>query len=260
MEMDVKGVSPCPEPIPPAAGSGGCPHQRPHHRDGQPAEPAPAADSGHPERRHGSEKEDKKVGPLRRRPAGAAPAGGAGCPGPRSAGRAGPLPLPVPVRSPPAPAPFVSAAAGGGGRRPGLAEDTGAAARGAGPPLGPGCRALFRPPARRERPRCGRQSLTSLRGAAAGGAAAPLPSPRRASPPLPAGGQGRVTWGKEPGRCVPPALLCHCGPGDGCSLPSENLRVTELSEKWVRSHPLVRMCLPLGESENREDGMEKGCH
>ncbi|XP_071661028.1 RNA-binding motif, single-stranded-interacting protein 3 isoform X2 [Patagioenas fasciata] len=60
MEMDVKGVSPCPEPIPPAAGSGGCPHQRPHHRDGQPAEPAPAADSGHPERRHGSEKEDKK--------------------------------------------------------------------------------------------------------------------------------------------------------------------------------------------------------
>ncbi|CAM9214055.1 unnamed protein product [Bubo scandiacus] len=61
MEMDVKGVSPCPEPIPPAAGSGGCPHQRPHHRDGQPAEPAPAADSGHPERRHGGEKEDKKV-------------------------------------------------------------------------------------------------------------------------------------------------------------------------------------------------------
>ncbi|XP_027603308.2 protein alan shepard-like, partial [Pipra filicauda] len=60
MEMDVKGVSPCPEPIPPAAGSGGCPHQRPHHRDGQPAEPAPAADSGHPERRHGGEKEDKK--------------------------------------------------------------------------------------------------------------------------------------------------------------------------------------------------------
>ncbi|CAN8184768.1 unnamed protein product [Coccothraustes coccothraustes] len=62
MEMDVKGVSPCPEPIPPAAGSGGCPHQRPHHRDGQPAEPAPAADSGHPERRHGTEKEDKKLG------------------------------------------------------------------------------------------------------------------------------------------------------------------------------------------------------
>uniref|UniRef100_A0A8D0FI63 RNA binding motif single stranded interacting protein 3 n=1 Tax=Strix occidentalis caurina TaxID=311401 RepID=A0A8D0FI63_STROC len=60
MEMDVKGVSPCPEPIPPAAGSGGCPHQRPHHRDGHPAEPAPAADSGHPERRHGGEKEDKK--------------------------------------------------------------------------------------------------------------------------------------------------------------------------------------------------------
>ncbi|XP_030825440.1 RNA-binding motif, single-stranded-interacting protein 3 isoform X2 [Camarhynchus parvulus] len=60
MEMDVKGVSPCPEPIPPAAGSGGCPHQRPHHRDGQPAEPAPAADSGHTERRHGTEKEDKK--------------------------------------------------------------------------------------------------------------------------------------------------------------------------------------------------------
>nr|XP_025954591.1 RNA-binding motif, single-stranded-interacting protein 3 isoform X2 [Dromaius novaehollandiae] len=61
MEMDVKGVSPCPEPIPPAAGSGSCPHQRPHHRDGQPAEPAPAAaDGGHPERRHSSEKEDKK--------------------------------------------------------------------------------------------------------------------------------------------------------------------------------------------------------
>ncbi|XP_015709404.1 RNA-binding motif, single-stranded-interacting protein 3 isoform X4 [Coturnix japonica] len=60
MEMDVKGVSPCPEPIPPAAGAGGCPHQRPHHRDGQPSEPAPAADSGHPERRHSSDKEDKK--------------------------------------------------------------------------------------------------------------------------------------------------------------------------------------------------------
>ncbi|XP_054240790.1 RNA-binding motif, single-stranded-interacting protein 3 isoform X1 [Indicator indicator] len=60
MEMDVKGVSPCPEPIPPAVGSGGCPHQRPHHRDGQPAEPAPAADSSHPERKHSSEKEDKK--------------------------------------------------------------------------------------------------------------------------------------------------------------------------------------------------------
>ncbi|KAM6089430.1 uncharacterized protein VSU04_001813 [Chlamydotis macqueenii] len=65
MEMDVKGVSPCPEPIPPAAGSGACPHQRPHHRDGQPAEPAPAADSSHPERRHGGEKEDKKASALK---------------------------------------------------------------------------------------------------------------------------------------------------------------------------------------------------
>ncbi|KAM9023036.1 uncharacterized protein PRD47_001943 isoform 1-T1 [Ara ararauna] len=65
MEMDVKGVSPCQEPIPPAAGSGGCPHQRPHHRDGQPAEPAPATDSGPPERRHGSEKEDKKASALK---------------------------------------------------------------------------------------------------------------------------------------------------------------------------------------------------
>ncbi|KAM8811354.1 RNA-binding motif, single-stranded-interacting protein 3 [Eudromia elegans] len=61
MEMDVQGVSPCPEPIPPASGSAACPHQRPHQRDGQPAEPAPsAADGGHPERRQSSDKEDKK--------------------------------------------------------------------------------------------------------------------------------------------------------------------------------------------------------
>lgn len=152
MEMDVKGVSPCPEPIPPAAGSGGCPHQRPHHRDGQPAEPAPAADSGHPERRHGSEKEDKKVGPLRRRPAGAAPAGGAGCPGPRSAGRAGGGRRARSDSRPAAGSPRAALCQRGGGREAGgrrrrLSEDTGAAGRGgAGPPRGPGHRALFRPP------------------------------------------------------------------------------------------------------------------
>ncbi|XP_053914422.1 RNA-binding motif, single-stranded-interacting protein 3 isoform X2 [Cuculus canorus] len=59
MEMDVQGVSPCPEPIPPAAGSA-CPAPRPQHRDGQPAEPPPAAESGPPERRHGADKEDRK--------------------------------------------------------------------------------------------------------------------------------------------------------------------------------------------------------
>lgn len=69
-----------------------------------------------------------------------------------------------------------------------------------------------------------------------------------------------MTWGKQPRRPVPPALLCHCGPGDGCSLPSENLWVTEFDEKWVRSRPLVWICLLLEESESREDGMEKGCH
>ncbi|XP_032038992.1 RNA-binding motif, single-stranded-interacting protein 3 isoform X1 [Anas acuta] len=63
MEMDVKGVSPCPEPIPPAAGSAACPHQRPPPRDGQPGAdtgPSAAADSGPPERRHGGDKDDKK--------------------------------------------------------------------------------------------------------------------------------------------------------------------------------------------------------
>ncbi|XP_040405050.1 RNA-binding motif, single-stranded-interacting protein 3 isoform X3 [Cygnus olor] len=61
MEMDVKGVSPCPEPIPPAAGSTACPHQRPPPRDGQPvADTGPAADSGPPERRHGGDRDDKK--------------------------------------------------------------------------------------------------------------------------------------------------------------------------------------------------------
>ncbi|XP_035405646.1 RNA-binding motif, single-stranded-interacting protein 3 isoform X5 [Cygnus atratus] len=61
MEMDVKGVSPCPEPIPPAAGSAACPHQRPPPRDGQPvADTGPAADSGPPERRHGGDRDDKK--------------------------------------------------------------------------------------------------------------------------------------------------------------------------------------------------------
>ncbi|XP_069716176.1 uncharacterized protein [Phaenicophaeus curvirostris] len=57
MEMDVQGVSPRPEPIPPAAGA---PPQRPPARDGQPAEPPPA-ESGPPERRLGADKEDKKA-------------------------------------------------------------------------------------------------------------------------------------------------------------------------------------------------------
>ncbi|XP_053265839.1 RNA-binding motif, single-stranded-interacting protein 3 isoform X4 [Podarcis raffonei] len=63
MEMDVRGVSPCPEPIPHAAqGSGGCQQQQ--QQDGQAGESA--GDSAQqqqqqqPEKRHSGEKEDKK--------------------------------------------------------------------------------------------------------------------------------------------------------------------------------------------------------
>ncbi|KAM9164908.1 uncharacterized protein ACDP82_002117 [Pangshura tecta] len=61
MEMDVKGVSQCPEPIPHSQGSGGCQQQQQQQQqDGQAGESATASDSNNPEKRQNSEKEDKK--------------------------------------------------------------------------------------------------------------------------------------------------------------------------------------------------------
>lgn len=138
MEMDVKGVSPCPEPIPPAAGAGGCPHQRPHHRDGQPAEPAPAADSGHPERRHGSDKEDKKVRPHRSAPSRPHSPGRVGATGPAASARPRPCRLGQPRAA--------LCERGGGGGRGRRGAGGGGCLRTAGRGgAGPGRRALFRP-------------------------------------------------------------------------------------------------------------------
>ncbi|KYO26951.1 hypothetical protein Y1Q_0019364 [Alligator mississippiensis] len=62
MEMDVKGVSPCPEPIPHAQGAGGCQQQQQQRQqDEQPGESASASSaSDHPGKRPNSEREDKK--------------------------------------------------------------------------------------------------------------------------------------------------------------------------------------------------------
>ncbi|XP_025058151.1 uncharacterized protein LOC112550049 isoform X2 [Alligator sinensis] len=61
MEMDVKGVSPCPEPIPHAQGAGGCQQQQQRQQDEQPGESASASSaSDHPGKRPNSEREDKK--------------------------------------------------------------------------------------------------------------------------------------------------------------------------------------------------------
>lgn len=141
--MDVKGVSPCPEPIPPAAGAGGCPHQRPHHRDGQPAEPAPAADSGHPERRHSSDKEDKKVRPQRSAPARPRSPGRAGATGPAATAAASARPRPRRLGRPRA---ALCERGGGGGGRGRRGAGGGGCLRTAGRGgAGPGRRALFRP-------------------------------------------------------------------------------------------------------------------